>query len=273
MTKPDTQDYKTLYQEQKIQHQFMLSKISHEIRNPVTLVNSFLQILEDHHPELTEDSCWMKVMDNMDFLKKLLNEFSNFNNSEKITLQPVNLYRLFSSITDSTMPKLSEKGISIVLEKRSPIPLIPVDETKIRQLLLNLIRNAAESIEEKGAITCAIESDGKTITLSVTDTGCGILPEQQDQIFEPFTTFKQEGTGLGLPICKRIAEAHNPFFHLSARKRNNFLSGSARFLIFLDNGNLFPDPSKAEFPERIRIPDPLHGRHCPPLHWYNHDTN
>ena len=209
MTKPDTQDYKTLYQEQKIQHQFMLSKISHEIRNPVTLVNSFLQILEDHHPELTEDSCWMKVMDNMDFLKKLLNEFSNFNNSEKITLQPVNLYRLFSSITDSTMPKLSEKGISIVLEKRSPIPLIPVDETKIRQLLLNLIRNAAESIEEKGAITCAIESDGKTITLSVTDTGCGILPEQQDQIFEPFTTFKQEVTGLGLPICKRIAEAHN----------------------------------------------------------------
>ena len=113
MTKPDTQDYKTLYQEQKIQHRFMLSKISHEIRNPVTLVNSFLQILEDHHPELTEDSCWMKVMDNMDFLKKLLNEFSNFNNSEKITLQPVNLYRLFSSITDSTMPKLSEKGISI----------------------------------------------------------------------------------------------------------------------------------------------------------------
>ncbi|MGN0399730.1 MAG: ATP-binding protein [Blautia sp.] len=204
----DAEDYKALYLEQKIQHQFMLSKISHEIRNPVTLVNSFLQILEDHHPDLTEDSCWMKIMENMDFLKKLLNEFSNFNNSEKIALQPVNLYYLFSAITDSTAPELSQKGISITLEKRSPIPLIPVDELKIRQLLLNLIRNAAESIAEKGTITCAIESDGETVTLSVADTGCGILPEQQHNIFEPFTTFKQEGTGLGLPICKRIAEAH-----------------------------------------------------------------
>ena len=83
--------------------------------------------------------------------------------AEKV--EPINLN------SDPIMPKLSEKGISIVLEKRSPIPLIPVDETKIRQLLLNLIRNAAESIEEKGAITCAIESDGKTITPKCTFFG------------------------------------------------------------------------------------------------------
>ena len=78
---PETADYKMLYQQLKIKHQFMLSQVSHEIRNPVTLINSFMQLLEGRHPELTQDNYWQKIMENMDFLKSLLNELSAFNNS------------------------------------------------------------------------------------------------------------------------------------------------------------------------------------------------
>ena len=69
---PETADYKMLYQQLKMKHQFMLSQVSHEIRNPVTLINSFMQLLEGRHPELMQDNYWQKIMENMDFLKSLL---------------------------------------------------------------------------------------------------------------------------------------------------------------------------------------------------------
>lgn len=72
----------------------MLSQVSHEIRNPVTLINSFMQLLEGRHPELIQDNYWQKIMENMDFLKSLLNELSAFNNSEKLNLQNSNIFVL-----------------------------------------------------------------------------------------------------------------------------------------------------------------------------------
>ena len=85
--KNKTIDYKKLYQEQAKKHQLMLSQISHEIRNPVTLINSFLQILEKQHPDLSEDQNWIKILENMDFLRGLLGELSSYNNSLRLNLQ------------------------------------------------------------------------------------------------------------------------------------------------------------------------------------------
>lgn len=205
---PDTTDYKILYEQLKARHQFMLSQVSHEIRNPVTLVNSFLQLLESRHPELGQDDYWQKIMENMDFLKSLLNELSEFNNSEKLNLQTTNMYMVFREVIDSVSPGLNENGITIDLEKKSPVPVIQADGVKIRQLLLNLIRNARDAVSSTGHIHCTIWSDIDNVILSVSDTGNGIPNEYQNDLFEPFITHKQEGTGLGLPICKRIVQAH-----------------------------------------------------------------
>ena len=86
-TENTNSDYKARYQELLSKHQMILSQISHEIRNPVTLINSFLQLVESKHPELSGDYYWMKVLENMDFLKFLLGEFSDFNNSETLRIQ------------------------------------------------------------------------------------------------------------------------------------------------------------------------------------------
>lgn len=205
----DSTDYKTLYEQLNAKHQFMLSQVSHEIRNPVTLVNSFLQLLEGRHPELRHDNYWQKIMENMDFLKYLLNELSEFNNSEKLNLQTTNLYLVFREVIDSVSPGLNETGITIDLEKKTPVPVIQADGVKIRQLLLNLIRNARDAISSTGHIHCTIRSDVDNVILTISDTGGGIPNEYESDLFEPFITHKQEGTGLGLPICKRIVQAHN----------------------------------------------------------------
>ena len=115
-----TPDYKTLYQELQAQHQFTLSQISHEIRNPVALINSFLQLLENHHPEISQDYCWDKIIENMDFLKALLNEFSAFNNSGKVHMQKLELAPLFHEIIASVTPACQKQNISISLTTYSP---------------------------------------------------------------------------------------------------------------------------------------------------------
>lgn len=208
-TTEGTLDYRKLYEELQAQHQFTLSHVSHEIRNPVTLINSFLQLLESHHPELKQDKYWEKIIENMDFLKMLLNEFSTFNNSRKLHIQELNLSELLENLVSSSLPTLKSVRISVVLDIQPELPVIQADKTKMSQLILNLLRNAQEAIGTDGIIHCSLHSRQEQLILSIKDNGGGIpLPYQQD-LFEPFITHKQEGTGLGLPICRRIAEAHN----------------------------------------------------------------
>ena len=200
MSSPNTTpDYKALYQELQAQHQFTLSQISHEIRNPVALINSFLQLLESHHPEISQDYCWNKITENMDFL----------NNSGKLRMQKLELASLFREIVTSVTPACQKQDISISLEIVSPIPPVYADKTKIQQLILNLLRNSMEAMSTKGSIICTLQSDEKNVHISVKDTGEGIPDDYRNTLFEPFITHKQEGTGLGLAICKRIVLAHN----------------------------------------------------------------
>lgn len=202
-------DYRQLYEDLQVQQHFTLSHVSHEIRNPVTLINSFLQLLESHHPELKEDKYWEKIMENMDFLKALLNEFSSFNNSGKLNFQELNLSELLKNIIASIVPTLKSYNVSLVLNIEPNLPSIQGDKTKISQLILNLLRNSSEAIKTKGVINCSLSSQKNHLVLTIKDNGSGIPVLYQEDLFEPFITHKQEGTGLGLPICKRIAEAHN----------------------------------------------------------------
>lgn len=208
-TTKDEPDYRQLYEDLQAQQHFTLSHVSHEIRNPVTLINSFLQLLESHHPELKEDKYWGKIMENMDFLKTLLNEFSSFNNSCKLHFQELDLSELLENLISSFVPTLKSHNISLVSTIEPNLPIIQADKTKMSQLILNLLRNSSEAIKTNGTIHCSLSSQKNHLVLSVKDNGSGIPVLYQEDLFEPFITHKQEGTGLGLPICKRIAEAHN----------------------------------------------------------------
>ncbi len=208
-TTKDEPDYRQLYEDLQAQQHFTLSHVSHEIRNPVTLINSFLQLLESHHPELKEDKYWEKIMENMDFLKTLLNEFSSFNNSCKLHFQELDLSELLENLISSFVPTLKSHNISLVSTIEPNLPIIQADKTKMSQLILNLLRNSSEAIKTNGTIHCSLSSQKNHLVLSVKDNGSGIPVLYQEDLFEPFITHKQEGTGLGLPICKRIAEAHN----------------------------------------------------------------
>ena len=206
-------------------YEVLLSTISHEIRNPVTLINSYLQLISAAHPEVGKFEYWDTVGEEMQHLKVLLTELSDFNNSMRI--HPISLdmntwlpaYTLHARAFLHTLFHTGDASVPFYVTLAPDLPVIPADPDKLQQVLDNLIRNAAEAIAEgsitsnaplvSGQITLSAKTDESVLLLSVADNGCGITPEQLPHLFEPFISYKRTGSGLGLSIAERILRAHH----------------------------------------------------------------
>lgn len=187
-----------------------LSLFSHEIRNPLSLVNCELQLMACDIPEVTHYKRWNEIQEQMQYITDLLNELSSYNNAHKLSLSDVDISDFINTILTSAEPSLYYLGIQLKKELNMSLPACKVDTIKFRQVFLNLLRNAREAVSPgKGIITVRtfLNISGK-ISISIEDNGCGISPEQLKTIFTPFVTYKKSGTGLGLPISRQIVEAH-----------------------------------------------------------------
>lgn len=187
-----------------------LARLTHEIRNPLSIIDSELQILADTHPELTQYRDWEIVMDHLNYLEDLLNDFSAYRQAEDLTLVPTPFREYLLHLTDSIRPTLQYLGIQLLTDIPESLPTLPIDRIKLRQAFLNLIRNAEQAVPDKEGIikiSCR-QTSGQGICLTIQDNGSGISPEQLPNIFTPFITYKPDGTGLGLPIAQQIVKAH-----------------------------------------------------------------
>lgn len=188
-----------------------MHKMAHEFGNALTLINSSLQIIASSHPEVQTYKYWSSTISDVHYLIDLVAEVSLLGNSHKLHLSNTNLVELLRSIVDSFSCKSVNKDINLTLNATDNIPCISADSTKLRQVFINLIKNAYESFTETKDlhINISITSNNSNIIINISDNGCGIPDELQSQIFSPMVSFKENGTGLGLPISKRIIEAHN----------------------------------------------------------------
>lgn len=186
-----------------------LSKFSHEIRNPISLINSELLLMVSTHPELAGYKEWEEIMENMEYIRELLNDLSCYSNAGHLRLEPTDLNKYLSSIISSVKPTFEYLGITFVTDCPHTLPTLPVDRIKLRQAILNLLRNAQEAVPSPGGrITFRVYASAQAVYISIVDNGCGIPPEVQKDIFSPFITFKSTGSGLGLTVTKEIVEAH-----------------------------------------------------------------
>lgn len=185
-----------------------LSKMFHEIKNPLTLINSSLQLIESEHPEVLDFRFWTQTMEDIKNLRTLVDELSAFQKGTFINKTLINLFDFTEDLLESTAAYLLETGTPLTLECDISDLDFYADETKLRQAIINLLKNAAESSPAGNAITLCITADTDLLTFKVSDRGCGISAENLQKIFEPFHTTKSYGTGLGLPIVKRIVDSH-----------------------------------------------------------------
>ena len=191
-------------------HHSAVSTIAHEIRNPLTLVSSSLQIIEAQHPEVKEFSNWKQTMEDVEFMCSLLNELSTFNNSSTLHHSVFSIGRLIRNVAVSFAMSLDGENSNIEFSSRISHGMgdFTGDKIKLEEVLLNLLRNAREAVSENGSITLSAERDNDLVIIRCTDNGCGIPDNIIDTVFDPFVTYKEGGTGLGLSLSKRIVEAH-----------------------------------------------------------------
>ena len=123
-------------------------------------------------------------------------------------LKLVSLNEVVATTLDLLKPELDNRGLNIRTKMAPRLPAAPVDATQMQQVLVNLVKNAMQSMSKGGTLTLQTGDGAAGVWVSVADTGSGIPQEQINRIFEPFFTTKTRGTGLGLMIVQRIVRAH-----------------------------------------------------------------
>lgn len=188
------------------------AKIGHEIANPVNGMSLTIQLLEQRLARIPDNlgapalGTVRRLKDETSRLQTLVRQFATISRREKYDLRPTALPNLISEIIAMQAPYLAHKGIQVENTIASDLPLVSVDCDKIKQALLNLIKNAAEAMPGGGKITIAAFAIDDAVVVEISDTGAGI-PLDIDA-FEPFVTTKKEGTGVGLVIVRQILTAH-----------------------------------------------------------------
>jgi signal transduction histidine kinase len=123
-------------------------------------------------------------------------------------LKPASLNQVVEKTLELMRPELDNRALHIKTKLARQLPLTPIDEMQMQQVLVNLIQNAKQAMTRGGTLTIQTGEGPDAVWMSVADTGGGIPEEQLNQIFEPFFTTKKKGTGLGLMIVQRIVRAH-----------------------------------------------------------------
>ncbi len=186
----------------------MAGGIGHEVRNPMTSVKGFLQILASKETDAKKSEYYAIMIDEIDRANSIITEYLSLAKDRIVNLEPASLNDIIDKIYPLILTDAIKQDVHINLTK-GDIPQIPLNEKEIRQLIINLVRNGLEAMPSEGRINIGTKFNDSEVILSVEDEGTGINPEILDKLGHPFVTTKDYGTGLGLAVCYSIANKHN----------------------------------------------------------------
>ncbi|WP_110953558.1 PAS domain-containing sensor histidine kinase [Anaerosinus massiliensis] len=182
--------------------------VGHEIRNPMTSVRGFLQMLSKKAEMKTYQSYFELMIEELDRANLIITEYLSLAKNKLSQVESTNINCIIRQI----LPLLQTNAIThnnFIDIDLNEIPDLLLDGKEIRQLLLNIVKNGLEAMQSGGKITIATKQDTQNIILSIKDEGPGIPDEIKEKIGTPFFTTKENGTGLGLSICYTIASKNN----------------------------------------------------------------
>jgi two-component system nitrogen regulation sensor histidine kinase NtrY len=196
-------------------------RIAHEIKNPLTPIQLSTQRLRKKHKEGAEDydkvfdECTKIIIQEVDELKKLVNEFSSFARMPEAKPEINDLHRILEDVV--TLYQTSDKKVRLSTEFDSKISHIKVDKEQIKRAMINLIDNSMEAMEGGGEIVVktSLNDELDVVKIEIKDWGRGIPAQDRDRLFMPYFSTKKGGTGLGLAIVSKIVSDHNGYIRVS----------------------------------------------------------
>ncbi len=193
-------------------------RIAHEIKNPLTPIQLSAQRLRRRYPDILEDGdkifdqCTATIINQVDELKRLVSEFSQFARMPKIQKSQGNLEKL----VHETLFLYAEahKHIHFQCHTTSKLPTFSFDPEQIKRCLINLLDNAVAVLGDGGNIDIELTNDDESVFIHVCDDGPGTTPEDKGKLFEPYFSTKKTGTGLGLAIVSTIVADHGGYIRV-----------------------------------------------------------
>jgi two-component system sensor histidine kinase HydH len=184
--------------------------VAHEIRNPLSSIKGFATYFKERYQDKPQDQQTATIMiQEVDRLNRVVSQLLEFARPINIKPQPTNLNSLIDDSIKLIENQAGQKDIAIKTVISNPVPEIMIDPDRLNQVLLNFYLNAIESIDTGCELKVELSSNSETegMAIKISDTGCGITPEDLPKIFDPYYTTKSSGTGLGLAIAHNIIEA------------------------------------------------------------------
>lgn len=212
-------------------------RIAHEIKNPLTPIKLSAQRLRRRYldrfseDDAVFDDCTKMIVKQVDELKTLVNEFSNFARMPASNPEPNDLNEIISEAL--VLYQEGHKEIDFSFHKDHKLPIFDLDQEQIKRVVINLLDNSIDAMNGTGAIEIETGYNPalQMATFSIADTGCGVPAEDKPKLFEPYYSTKASGTGLGLAIVATVISDHNGYI----RVKDNYPQGT-RFIVELPTG-------------------------------------
>jgi signal transduction histidine kinase len=187
---------------------FAAAGLAHETKNPLNIIRGLAQMVskrEDAAPEIREKS--RSIVNEADRVTAQLNEFINFSRPREVRRASVSLAAVLAEISRTLGHDLDDKTLRLTVADH--LPVIEADEQLLRQAVFNLLLNATQAVGRNGEIQVVATRNGATeAVLEIRDNGPGVPPEHRADIFKPYFTTNEKGTGLGLAVVQQIVLAH-----------------------------------------------------------------
>ncbi|WP_088186811.1 ATP-binding protein [Desulfosporosinus sp. FKA] len=189
------------------------ASIGHEIRNPMTTVRGYLQLLGAKTKYIEEKPNFDLMISELDRANEIITEFLSLAQTKRIEFKFQNLNDIIRNLYPLVEADAFTQNKQVCFIP-GVIPNQKLNRKEISQLVLNLTRNGLEAMGERGCLTIKTYIQGQQVVLSIEDEGCGIPSENLNKLGTPFFTTKDNGTGLGLATCYKIAATHKANIHI-----------------------------------------------------------
>ena len=205
------QDERQIHQERLAVLGEVAAVMAHELNNPLAAISLFSQMMD---VDLPEDSPMREsvavIRRNIETCKRAVRELLDYATDATPEIGPVDVHAVLEDVARFLRPVRERAGIELLVREEATSAEVTGDEVQLRQIFVNLIVNALQAVGEGGRVTVVTRNHESNLEIDIHDDGRGIPPEAREQVFRPFYTTKArgEGTGLGLPTSRRIAEMH-----------------------------------------------------------------
>jgi signal transduction histidine kinase len=187
----------------------MIGTLAHELRNPLSAAYGLLQLMgKKRNPDQTRSYVNLAIRE-IERVTRLLNEFLLLGKPATISAEPLDLVTFIEELFPLLEGEALDTDIQVLIDTEKVAP-VRADAGQLTQVILNLVRNAVQALEEKqGIVKISLNQKNDQVEIRIEDNGPGFVPEVIDQLFTPFFTTKERGTGLGLAVVKAIIHNHD----------------------------------------------------------------